>query len=74
MVKSNHFTHVGARLENMAQRKDANMKFNLTVDHYGGEWRVINLQSGNDWQVKFLEYDDAYKFLMDLVTQAGVNQ
>jgi hypothetical protein len=50
------------------------MKFNLTVDHYGGEWRVINLQSGNDWQVKFLEYDDAYKFLMDLVTQVGVNQ
>ena len=50
------------------------MKFNLTVDHYGGEWRVINLQSGNDWQVKCLEYDDAYKFLLDLVTMTGVNQ
>lgn len=50
------------------------MKFNLMLDHYGGEWRVLNLQNGNDWQVKFLEYDDAYKFLMDLVMQAGVNQ
>jgi hypothetical protein len=50
------------------------MKFSLMMDHYQGEWRVTNLQSGNDWQVKFLEYDDAYKFLLDLVTTTGVNQ
>ena len=50
------------------------MKFDLMMDHYNGEWRVLNLQSGNDWQVKFLEYEDAYKFLMDLVAQTGVNK
>ena len=22
------------------------MKFNLMMDHYNGEWRVLNLQSG----------------------------
>jgi hypothetical protein len=49
------------------------MQFNMKVDYYQGEWRVLNLQPNNDWQVAFSEYEDAYKFLLDLVTKVGIN-
>jgi hypothetical protein len=49
------------------------MKFNLKVDHYKGEWRVLNLQPSNDWQVSFGEFSDAYKFLIDIVSKEGLN-
>ena len=53
--------------------KGLDMKYNISVDHYQGQWRILNLQPGNDWQVSFGEYDDAYNFLLDLITRLGVN-
>jgi len=50
------------------------MTFNLMIDKVNGMWAVINYQSGNDWHVSFDNYEDAYKFLMDLVIKTGVNQ
>lgn len=49
------------------------MKFDMFIDYHKGLWTVFNRQNNNDWQVSFNEYEDAHKFMLDIVMKVVNN-